>query len=92
MSSPILPTPAGYDPEEVEQAQILTRDRVLKKTLEWQNLRAAGLIDQEDLHLIQLYDHKPIAEKISLFRDVSFITGVQGNQIDTAIGVIIVDI
>jgi len=65
----ILPTPAGYDPEEVEQAQILTRDRVLKKTLEWQNLRAAGLIDQEDLHLIQLYDHKPVPEKVSLFRD-----------------------
>jgi hypothetical protein len=71
MMSTILPTPAGYDPEEAEQAQILTRDRVLKKTLEWQNLRAAGLIDQEDLHLIQLYDHKPVPEKVSLFRDVS---------------------
>jgi len=76
--------------EEIEKAQLLSRDRILKSTLEWQNFRAAGLIDGEELRLIQLYDHKPIAEKVSLFRDNPsgyvglFITLIQGKGMNVA--------
>ena len=61
-----------YDQAEIEAvAKRITRERVLLKRLEWNNLCAAGLIDQEELRLISLYDHKTIEQKITFYRDVS---------------------
>lgn len=59
-----------YDQAEIEAvAKRITRERVLLKRLEWNNLCAAGLIDQEELRLISLYDHKPIEQKVTFYRD-----------------------
>ena len=60
------------DPDEAEAvARILTRKQVLNQNVEWGKLSAAGIINQEEVRLMSLYDKKSVERKISEFREVT---------------------
>jgi len=67
-----MTTTAGntFDPDDLEAiSRILTRKQVLAQRIEWTKLSAAGIITQEEVRLMNLYDGKPIERKISEFRE-----------------------
>lgn len=65
--------PTEFDPEDVEAAaRVLTREQVLRQHVEWSKLSSAGIISQEEVRIMNLYDNKPVERKISEFREVCF--------------------
>mmetsp|Transcript_122304 Transcript_122304/g.182773 ORF Transcript_122304/g.182773 Transcript_122304/m.182773 type:complete len:442 (+) Transcript_122304:30-1355(+) len=62
--------PPTIDPEELEAAsRVITRKQILQQRVEWAKLSAAGIISQEEVRLMNLYDAKSIERKVAEFRE-----------------------